>query len=160
MNPSSKLPFPSLDATTAFFIGPILRPAHATHTVLCVPNCFHADPELHQPDELSPTMNDAASPSYPAPLDARLDDTTVQSEPQEASQQQSNAGPSTTSRSRAGSYISRSRAGSHINGRRRRRKSRKKRNPGLVKKLEFVTHLLKSLDTLVFAELSALYYME
>lgn len=30
----------------------------------------------------------------------------------------------------------------------------------MSKKLEFVTHLLKSLDTLVFAELSALYYME
>lgn len=44
--------------------------------------------------------------------------------------------------------------------RRRRRKSRRRRNPGLAKKLEFVTHLLRSLDTLVFAELSALYYME
>lgn len=39
-------------------------------------------------------------------------------------------------------------------------KNRKRRNPGLAKKLHFLTHLLKSLDTLVFAELSALYYME
>lgn len=44
--------------------------------------------------------------------------------------------------------------------RRRRRKGRKRRSPGLRKKLEFVTHLLKGLDSLVFAELSALYYME
>jgi hypothetical protein len=44
--------------------------------------------------------------------------------------------------------------------RRRRRKSKKDRNPGLVKKLSFVTHLLKTLDLLVFAELSGLYYME
>ena len=46
------------------------------------------------------------------------------------------------------------------NRQRRRRKTRKKRNPGLKRKLEFVTHLLKGLDTLLFAELSALYYME
>lgn len=44
--------------------------------------------------------------------------------------------------------------------RRKKKKSRRKRNPGLARKLEFVTHLLKSLDTLVFVELSALYYME
>jgi hypothetical protein len=44
--------------------------------------------------------------------------------------------------------------------RRRKRKSKKKRNPGLVKKLAFITHLLKTLDLVVFAELSALYYME
>lgn len=44
--------------------------------------------------------------------------------------------------------------------RRRRKKSKKDRNPGLVKKLSFVTHLLKTLDLLVFAELSGLYYME
>jgi hypothetical protein len=46
-------------------------------------------------------------------------------------------------------------------GRRRRRKKPSKRsNAGLKKKLTFVTHLLKGLDTVVFAELSALYYME
>ncbi|KHN95311.1 uncharacterized protein MAM_06815 [Metarhizium album ARSEF 1941] len=44
--------------------------------------------------------------------------------------------------------------------RRRRRKGKKDRNPGLVKKLSFVTHLLQTLDLLVFAELSGLYYME
>ncbi|KAG5979670.1 hypothetical protein E4U55_004904 [Claviceps digitariae] len=44
--------------------------------------------------------------------------------------------------------------------RRRKKKSKKERNPGLVKKLSFVTHLLKTLDLLVFAELSGLYYME
>ena len=44
--------------------------------------------------------------------------------------------------------------------RRRKKKSSKKRNPGLVKKLQFLTHLLKTLDLVVFAELSSLYYME
>ncbi|KAH7319968.1 hypothetical protein B0I35DRAFT_478263 [Stachybotrys elegans] len=44
--------------------------------------------------------------------------------------------------------------------RRRQKKSRKRRNPGLAKKLAFLSHLLKSLDLIVFAELSALYYME
>ncbi|KAF4988450.1 hypothetical protein FDECE_15042 [Fusarium decemcellulare] len=54
---------------------------------------------------------------------------------------------------------SRSRAQSNLQ-RRKKKKNRKRRNPGLARKLEFITHLLKSLDTLVFAELSALYYME
>ena len=44
--------------------------------------------------------------------------------------------------------------------RRRRKKDKKDRNAGLAKKLLFVTHLLKTLDLLVFAELSGLYYME
>ncbi|POR31337.1 DSC E3 ubiquitin ligase complex subunit 4 [Tolypocladium paradoxum] len=44
--------------------------------------------------------------------------------------------------------------------RRRRKRSKKKRNPGLVRKLAFITHLLRTLDLVVFAELSALYYME
>ncbi|KAG5944962.1 hypothetical protein E4U53_006786 [Claviceps sorghi] len=44
--------------------------------------------------------------------------------------------------------------------RRRKKRTKKERNPGLVKKLSFVTHLLKTLDLLVFAELSSLYYME
>lgn len=42
--------------------------------------------------------------------------------------------------------------------RRRKRKTRKKRPP--KKKLTFTTHLLQNLDTIVFAELSAMYYME
>lgn len=56
-----------------------------------------------------------------------------------------------------GDSPSRSRSASRL---RRKRKSRKRRNPGLAKKLSFVTHLLKTLDLVVFAELSALYYME
>jgi len=46
--------------------------------------------------------------------------------------------------------------------RRQKKKTKKwkKRNEGLRKKLDFITDLLKGLDTLVFAELSALYYME
>jgi hypothetical protein len=95
-------------------------------------------------------MNDAPSPSSSARVDARNDHAALDNG-QDASRHDGNAAPAPTSRSRAGS---------HINGRRRKKKSRKKRNPGLVKKLEFVTHLLKTLDTLVFAELSALYYME
>jgi hypothetical protein len=102
-------------------------------------------------------MNDAASPSSSARVDARDDLAPLLAvsrdilDRHEASRQGGASAPAPSSRSRAGS---------HINGRRRKRKSRKKRNPGLVKKLEFVTHLLRSLDTLVFAELSALYYME
>lgn len=47
------------------------------------------------------------------------------------------------------------------NGRqRRRRRSKRKQNPGLAKKLAFLTHLLKTLDLVLFAELSSLYYME
>ncbi|RFU76216.1 hypothetical protein TARUN_6038 [Trichoderma arundinaceum] len=47
------------------------------------------------------------------------------------------------------------------NGRqRRRRRSKRKQNPGLAKKLSFLTHLLKTLDLVLFAELSSLYYME
>ncbi|PHH77172.1 hypothetical protein CDD80_861 [Ophiocordyceps camponoti-rufipedis] len=44
--------------------------------------------------------------------------------------------------------------------RRRRSRSAKKRHPGLAKKLSFLSHLLKSLDTIVIAEISCLYYME
>jgi len=43
---------------------------------------------------------------------------------------------------------------------RRRRKRKTKPNNGLIKKLQFMTCLLKSLDTLIFAELAVLYYME
>ncbi|RCI15542.1 hypothetical protein L249_3390 [Ophiocordyceps polyrhachis-furcata BCC 54312] len=46
--------------------------------------------------------------------------------------------------------------------RRRRGRSRscKKRHPGLAKKLSFLTHLLQTLDMVVVAEMSGLYYME
>lgn len=94
-------------------------------------------------------MSDDASPSSTAPNDA------------------SPAEPANTSsgsrvtwnlpREQSGSTRARAQSQSQ---RRKKKKNRKKRNPGLTKKLEFVTHLLKSLDTLVFAELSALYYME
>ncbi len=40
------------------------------------------------------------------------------------------------------------------------KKDMKRSCPGLKRKLVFLTHLLKSLDLVVFAELSALYYME
>ncbi|KAL7925023.1 hypothetical protein ACQKWADRAFT_310615 [Trichoderma austrokoningii] len=43
---------------------------------------------------------------------------------------------------------------------RSKRRSKKKQNPGLAKKLGFLTHLLKTLDLVVFAELSSMYYME
>lgn len=44
--------------------------------------------------------------------------------------------------------------------RRRRMNGKPKPNPGFVKKLDFMTHLLKNLDMLIYAELAALYYME
>lgn len=46
------------------------------------------------------------------------------------------------------------------NGRQHKRRSKKKQNPGLAKKLGFLTHLLKTLDLVIFAELSSMYYME
>jgi hypothetical protein len=46
----------------------------------------------------------------------------------------------------------------HQPGRRRRR--RRNKNPGLAKKLEFFRDLHNSMEFLIFAELSALYYME
>ncbi|KAI5466790.1 hypothetical protein BGZ63DRAFT_418544 [Mariannaea sp. PMI_226] len=90
-------------------------------------------------------MSDDATPTSPARIDVsgnRVvwgDGVSVQ--------------PSPSSRLRAQSQSQQQR-------RKKKKKSRRRRNPGLSKKLEFVTHLLKSLDTLVFAELSALYYME
>jgi hypothetical protein len=38
--------------------------------------------------------------------------------------------------------------------------SERLRKAGLAKKLQFMTHLMKSLDMVVFAELCTLYYME
>lgn len=46
------------------------------------------------------------------------------------------------------------------NGRQHKRRSKRKQNPGLAKKLGFLTHLLKTLDLVIFAELSSMYYME
>lgn len=56
----------------------------------------------------------------------------------------------------------RQRSGSRAERRRKKKKKggKTKNNPGLRKKLSFVTHLLKTLDIIVFAELSSLYYME
>lgn len=88
-------------------------------------------------------MSDDASPSSTAPNDVSP------AEPANAS-----------STNRVTWNLSRSRAQSQSQRRKKKKSSRKKRNPGLTRQLEFVTHLLKSLDTLVFAELSALYYME
>lgn len=44
--------------------------------------------------------------------------------------------------------------------RRRRRRKHRKINPGLAKKFDFLTQLLRNLDSLVYAELCTLYYME
>lgn len=60
--------------------------------------------------------------------------------------------PQSRQRSRSSSGRQRRRRGS--------RRSRRKQNPGLAKKLAFLTHLLKTLDLVLFAELSSLYYME
>ncbi|KAF4962099.1 hypothetical protein FSARC_9800 [Fusarium sarcochroum] len=87
-------------------------------------------------------MSDDASPSSTAPNDASP------AEPANAS----SGSRVTWDLPREQSRSTRSRAQSQSQ-RRKKKKSRKKRNPGLARKLEFVTHLLKSLDTLVFAEL-------
>ncbi|KAK2046998.1 hypothetical protein LZ31DRAFT_629489 [Colletotrichum somersetense] len=44
--------------------------------------------------------------------------------------------------------------------RRRRRRKHRKINPGLARKFDFMTQLLRNLDALVYAELCTLYYME
>ncbi|CAM1507072.1 Fc.00g067130.m01.CDS01 [Cosmosporella sp. VM-42] len=90
-------------------------------------------------------MSHDASPSSAARIDAfvpNLDDETAWRAPSELN----------------GS--SRRRASSRTRRRKKKKISRRRRNPGLAKKLAFITHLLRNLDTLVFAELSALYYME
>lgn len=46
------------------------------------------------------------------------------------------------------------------NGRRRSSSRVRRAKAGITKKLEFMTNLMSSLDVLVFAELSVLYYME
>ncbi|GKT42175.1 uncharacterized protein ColSpa_02356 [Colletotrichum spaethianum] len=46
------------------------------------------------------------------------------------------------------------------NARRRRRRKHRKINPGLARKFDFMTQLLRNLDALVYAELCTLYYME
>ncbi|KAK2065830.1 DUF1746-domain-containing protein [Colletotrichum caudatum] len=43
---------------------------------------------------------------------------------------------------------------------RRRRRKHRKINPGLARKFDFMTQLLRNLDALVYAELCTLYYME
>ncbi|KAK1600446.1 uncharacterized protein LY79DRAFT_533590 [Colletotrichum navitas] len=44
--------------------------------------------------------------------------------------------------------------------RRQRRRKHQKINPGLARKFDFMTQLLRNLDALVYAELCTLYYME
>ncbi|PHH92257.1 hypothetical protein CDD83_8182 [Cordyceps sp. RAO-2017] len=85
----------------------------------------------------------ATARDQPASADATQDDTPAAAEPLD-----DHAASASASGSRSASRHH------------RKRKSKKKRNPGLAKKLAFLTHLLKTLDLVVFAELSALYYME
>ncbi|TQV97246.1 hypothetical protein V2A60_000132 [Cordyceps javanica] len=93
-------------------------------------------------------MNDDASPSSSA-RDELWDDDDGAETP---AQPQTSTSPARQTESRA-----------HPVPQQRQRPSKKdikKHCPGLKKKLVFLTHLLKSLDLVVFAELSALYYME
>lgn len=73
-------------------------------------------------------------------------------------------GPDGGMSSRHAAYLSRRDSGSSASSRRRprRRPHRKpvKADPGLAKKSQFLTHLLKHLDLLVYAEIATLYYME
>ncbi|KAM3478415.1 hypothetical protein MY5147_002194 [Beauveria neobassiana] len=95
-------------------------------------------------------MNDDASPSSSA-RDELWDDDDAAAGPAR-SQEAVSAGP-------AQQYDARPRPASQ-QLRVSSKKDLKKHCPGLKKKLVFLTHLLKSLDLVVFAELSALYYME
>ncbi|KAH7163305.1 hypothetical protein B0J13DRAFT_634551 [Dactylonectria estremocensis] len=102
-------------------------------------------------------MSDDASPSSPARIHASSSSSTEPSvEPSSAPGNHAVAWDASSDLAAP----NRRRAQSHSQRRKKKKKSRKRRNPGLARKLEFVTHLLKSLDTLVFVELSALYYME
>ncbi|KPM45520.1 hypothetical protein AK830_g1062 [Neonectria ditissima] len=107
-------------------------------------------------------MSDDASPSSPARIDASSVEPSVepstQVEPSSVETSSANRVAWEPTADLTSATPSRRRAQSQ--SQRRKRKKIRKRNPGLARKLEFVTHLLKSLDTLVFVELSALYYME
>lgn len=92
-------------------------------------------------------MNDDASPSASAPDELWDDDGVAHS-----AQPQHDASPTQQPGPRARSAPPQRRPIP--------KKDKKKHCPGLKKKLVFLTHLLKSLDLVVFAELSALYYME
>lgn len=46
------------------------------------------------------------------------------------------------------------------NGRRRSSSKIRRAKAGIAKKLDFMTHLMSSLDVVIFAELCILYYME
>jgi hypothetical protein len=84
-------------------------------------------------------MNDELSPESPVPVSARSPDF----DPELTAQDR----PSQNTRS------------SRRVRQRRGRRSRKP-NPALSRKLQFMAHLLKTLDTLVCAEIGTLYYME
>lgn len=87
------------------------------------------------------------APSSPTPNEAEPDDITTAAH---------NATPSLfPSRRRNGSGSRSTRP-----SRRRRHRNAAKADPGLVKKSHFLTHLLKNLDLLVYAEIATLYYME
>lgn len=70
------------------------------------------------------------------------------------SQDEADAGEG-SSQQRPGQTSRRSR-----NGRRRSSSRVRRAKAGIAKKLEFFTHLMSSLDVVVFAELCVLYYME
>ncbi|KAJ3482231.1 hypothetical protein NLG97_g7625 [Lecanicillium saksenae] len=92
-------------------------------------------------------MNDDASPSSPAPDEIWDDDGAAASaQPRDAASPAPEDGTRAPSAPPPRQPIP--------------KKDKKKHCPGLKTKLVFLTDLLKSLDLVVFAELSALYYME
>lgn len=95
-------------------------------------------------------MSDDPSPSSAAPIEDAQDDAT----------ENGNGNGNGNGDTGLGRPAGRRRSGSRTRRRRKKKKSKKKNNPGLMKKLSFITHLLRTLDVVVFAELSSLYYME
>lgn len=113
--------------------------------------------------------NDPAAASDPARLPPTIDDRDsdaggsqdegeqyghVDSDGEGQGQDQSNAGEGSSHRQ----GLRRSRRSR--NGRRRSSSKIRRAKAGIAKKLEFMTHLMSSLDVVIFAELCILYYME
>ncbi|KAF3762404.1 DUF1746-domain-containing protein [Cryphonectria parasitica EP155] len=72
------------------------------------------------------------------------------------SQDDDNAGEGSSQQA----FVERSRGAARRDGRRRTSSRVRRAKAGIAKKLEFMTHLMSSLDVVVFAELCALYYMD
>lgn len=100
-------------------------------------------------------MNDDPIPSFAAQIPPHSDGAAENNEPSGSSDNTRSAIDGEPSTSRAAEVATERRE-----LRRARRRQRRRHKEGLAKKLEFLIHLHKSLDMVVFAYFCALYYME